>query len=166
VILGNLAEAYLALGALEQAERLINQAILIHREVTDRRSEAGRLVSLVRLKRLKAGASDEIEALLDQGEQIVEQLKDRLGSLRYLCERGHVALARRQTAKPFLERARRLAEELKVGWESPFGKAIQHLQRACKAFEAGESGRLFRGERIEDLPEGLRRWLAETGRLR
>jgi tetratricopeptide (TPR) repeat protein len=165
LVLGTLAEVHFALGALEQAERLINQAILIHREVTDRRLEARRLLNLARLKRLKAGASNEIEALLDQGEQIVEQLKDRLGSLRSLCERGHAALARGRTAKPFLKRARRLAAELKVGPESPFGKAIQHLQRACESCEAGESHRLFRGERIEDLPEGLRRWLAETGQL-
>jgi hypothetical protein len=45
---------------------------------------------------------------------------------------------------------------------SDVAQALGRLERAQQAFEAGEHGRLFQGELVEDIPEGLRRWLKET----
>jgi hypothetical protein len=46
---------------------------------------------------------------------------------------------------------------------SELGLDINRLRRAQEAFEAGR--KLFRGELFEDLPEGLRRRLAESREL-
>ena len=56
-----------------------------------------------------------------------------------------------------------LASDLQAGPESDLGLALGRLRRAQEAFEAGRP--LFRGERVEDLPEGLRQRLAESGQL-
>ena len=55
-----------------------------------------------------------------------------------------------------------------VTWPPPraiFAALIAGLQRASLAFAAGEHHRLFRGMLVEELPEGLRRRLAQDGKL-
>jgi hypothetical protein len=42
---------------------------------------------------------------------------------------------------------------------------MAHLRQSIAAFDAGTQERLFRGELLEQLPEGLRRWLVEHGHL-
>ena len=63
----------------------------------------------------------------------------------------------------------RQALELVQGLNAPpageLARFAACLQRAQAAFTAGEHHRLFRGELIEELPEGLRRWLVENGHL-
>jgi hypothetical protein len=41
--------------------------------------------------------------------------------------------------------------------------SADRLSRAIEALQAGRP--LFRGQLVEDLPEGLRHWLVETGQL-
>jgi AAA ATPase-like protein len=48
---------------------------------------------------------------------------------------------------------------------SKLRQALERLRRAQAAFETDDQDRLFRGEPIEDLPLGLRRWLVESGHL-
>jgi hypothetical protein len=77
----------------------------------------------------------------------------------YLYRPGYLALAGDRSGRALLERAQALAEARGAGPDSELGKAVSKLRRACAAFEAGEHHRLFRGDLIEDIPEGLRRWL-------
>ena len=56
------------------------------------------------------------------------------------------------------------AAAIHAGPGSELGQAISKLRRAIDAFEADRP--LFRGECVEDIPEGLRRWLANSGQLR
>jgi hypothetical protein len=56
-----------------------------------------------------------------------------------------------------------IASALVLEPESLLSKSITRLRLAQAAFEAGQP--LFRGEREDDLPAGLRRWLDEMGQL-
>jgi hypothetical protein len=51
--------------------------------------------------------------------------------------------------------ARQLVAKQGISLRSDMGRTYARLERARQAFEAGEP--LFRGERVEDLPERLRR---------
>lgn len=100
-----------------------------------------------------------------QGEAILAGLGNGLDLVRLLCVQGHIELAAGRPARGFLERALALAEEAGVGPGTGLGKNVRRLQRAVEAFEAGERERLFCGQLLEDLPEGLRQAPASPGQL-
>jgi ATP/maltotriose-dependent transcriptional regulator MalT len=111
----------------------------------------------------RIGDLDEADRSIAEAERDLHALGDRLYAAINHAARGHVALARGEEARSFLESAKRVARELEAGGESEIGMAIRALEEAIAARDAGE--RLYRGERIEELPEPLRRWLEERGRL-
>ena len=86
-------------------------------------------------------------------------------SVLELVERGHLELAAGRSARPVLDTAESLASSLDLGPASELGDAMNRLRRAQAAYDSGQRAQLYRGECIVDLPEGLRRWLAETGAL-
>jgi len=96
-------------------------------------------------------------------------LGEKLALGKLLSLRGHIALWVGQDARGFLERAQALAQETAAGAGGELGRAIARLQRAIAASQEAGAGRppprLFRGDLVEDLTEGQRRWLAETGQL-
>ena len=82
-----------------------------------------------------------------------------------LCETGHIALLNLDGDKAHdrLIEATELTPVSKVGADSEFGAAIMRLRRAIQAAEVGVP--LFRGERLDELPDGLRRKLAARGEI-
>jgi hypothetical protein len=76
------------------------------------------------------------------------------------CERGHVALARGESAREHLGKASVVAAAAVVGLESELGRAIAKLEHAVRAAEEGK--RLVRGECETDMPSGMERWLAQS----
>ena len=61
---------------------------------------------------------------------------------------------------------RKVAEPYYSNEDGPPGKVLARLRRAFQAFESGQQDRMFRGVLIEDLSDGLRTWLINTGQLK
>jgi predicted ATPase len=134
LVLGYLASLRREEGRLEEARSLYEQALAVQEEVGDRRSRAIFLGELAVVER-RSGRLEQAEALIEEAEAFHRQIGE--GDLLHLslcrCERGHLALARGQSATPFLEEARRLAEAAKAGPRSRFGRAIEALRQAIEA---------------------------------
>jgi eukaryotic-like serine/threonine-protein kinase len=164
-VLGNLANVSHEQGRVEQAQSLYAQALSIHRDLGNRWEEAVTSCLLAAFERRVLGQLEGAEKRLLQAESLLRQLEGKPDLAVCLCELGHLALARGRSAADRLREAERLAVELAVLPASTLCKALARLRRAQQAFEAREPEHSFRGEQIEDLPEGLRRWLVERGQL-
>jgi predicted ATPase len=158
----NLAVVCTEEGRVEEAAALYEQALAVTRDSGDRRCESIALMETGVLER-RAGDLDEAERRLAEAEALLRETGDRVYEGVCLCRLGHAALARGRSAAPLVERARGLAAEVGASPEGSLGRAISQLERAAAAAASGRP--LHRGECAEDIPEGLRRWLAETGRL-
>jgi tetratricopeptide (TPR) repeat protein len=162
VSLGNLALVHHQQGRPEEARTRSEQALAILREVGDRREEGIHLDHRATMER-RTGDLADVERFLGEAERLLEEVDARLELGSCLCTRGHLALAQGRSARDLLDRALRLGATLRVGVKGSLGKKLSRLSRSVEAFEAGRP--LFRGEHVEGLPEGLRRWLITSGRL-
>ncbi|MBI2572175.1 MAG: hypothetical protein HYV63_34630 [Candidatus Schekmanbacteria bacterium] len=160
-----LATLHLEQGQMERARELADGALAIHRKTGFRPEEGAVLGDLALLALMAGGDTGAAAALGCEGEAIYAPLGNKVVLGEMLCIRGHIELAADRSGSALLARARELAEAAGAGPDSALGKAIQKLQRATAAFEAGEHCGLFRGHKIEDIPEGLRRWLVDAGHL-
>ena len=93
------------------------------------------------------------------------RVDDRVLAVLLPCERGHLALAEGRSGRMDLEQACEAAGALRTAPQTEIGAAFGRLERAQATFDAARSPQLFRGERIDDLPEGLRRWLVRSEQL-
>jgi serine/threonine protein kinase/tetratricopeptide (TPR) repeat protein len=161
ITLTNLGLLRLSEGRPEEASGLLQAALATSLEVS-RRRDVRTLCGLASIERRAAGAFDRAQAWLDQGREATAESTNYFTGL-WLCEQGHLELAQGGSAEVSLSAARRVARGLEANRHSELGLALRRLERAQAQFEAGEP--LFRGECEEDLPEGLRRWLAKAGQL-
>jgi serine/threonine protein kinase/tetratricopeptide (TPR) repeat protein len=164
ITLLNIANLYQRRGHLEEARALYEQALAIHRQARYLGAEAMTMIGQASMER-RAGSSGAAEYLLQEAERILLETGESFFLATCLCEQGLLALALGRPARPVLEQAEHLAATFDVSPGSELGQDIARLRGAVEAFEAREQPRLFRGELIADLPEGLLRWLAETGQL-
>jgi serine/threonine protein kinase/tetratricopeptide (TPR) repeat protein len=161
--LARLADLRQRQGRVDEARSLYEQALAIALELGDGHSEGICELGRARLAR-RMGRLEEAEPCLGRAEIRFEELCQEHLALA-LCERGHLALAQERSSHEFLEKAREIADAGESGPTTEQGQALSRLQRAQHAFDVGEQERLFRGECVADLPEGLRRWLVEEGHL-
>jgi serine/threonine protein kinase/predicted ATPase len=164
MVLLNLAQTQMERGRLEESHAICLQGLAIGRQVGDRRMEGAASRALADLELLK-GDLERADALAGEAERLLMSVGDKLALGGLLCLRGRIALCAGTAGRPFLERAQALASEVGVGPDSQLHRLISTLERAVTAFEAGEQQRLFRGQCLEDIPAGVRRWLVETGQL-
>lgn len=161
--LGNIAAATQRLGFMEQAWKTAHEALAIHRECGNSLFEGLVLGELATLNRVWRGNLAEAGEMVEQQELIFR----RIGAVRELatclCERGHLALARNQSARELLEEALSVAERLRAGPKSALGDMVSGLRRAQEAFEAHQP--MFRGMRVEDLPQPFREALVLAGQI-
>jgi hypothetical protein len=116
------------------------------------------LALMAAAQRRHRGGLDEAGKLLDAARPALHELDSFEAHGRWLCKRGHVALAGGSSAETLLREAEQRASGLELSDEGMRGKALARLRRAQAAFEAGRP--LQRGECAEDLPEALRRRLS------
>jgi tetratricopeptide (TPR) repeat protein len=173
--------AYRSTSRAKQAQQRFEEALALHREAGNRVDESRLIAELASLCR-EQGQMDEARSLFEQalepqratgdrkGEgttlELLEQLEERsyLGLVLSRC--GHAELAGGHSGRALLEQLEALSHEQRVEPGGSLAVEAGGLRRAVEAFEAGEHDRLFRGELIEDIPEGLRRWLHESGQMR
>ena len=118
------------------------------------------LSELARLHR-QCGRLEQASACLEEAWPALEVKLLPTEPPRALCERGHLLLASGRTAREALDEARARAASLGVASAPTVEQAVARLERAQQAFEAGLP--LFRGQLVEDLPDGLRRHLRAEG---
>ena len=162
--LGSLALAHAYEGRMDKAVELLGQALPLTRAVGDLRQEGVWRLYLGRLMRLR-GQFAEAESQLETAVDHLRRTENRYFLGVALCDRGHTALAQGVSARPWLREAAEIAEQLGATATSELGSTVARLERAETALEAGELDSLFRGEPYDDLPEGVRRWLEQTGQL-
>jgi serine/threonine protein kinase/tetratricopeptide (TPR) repeat protein len=162
IVLGNLAGLQLELGRPAEAQVLYQKALAIIRELGDQPGEGILLCYLANLEREAEGRFEEAERLVTKAEAILREVNDSLHLAVGFCEHGHLELARGRSGREWLDRALQISASLDLRSESEIAKATDGLRRAQEAFEAGGTRRLFHGKLLEDVPEGLRRWLAGT----
>jgi tetratricopeptide (TPR) repeat protein len=160
----NLGDFQAGSGRPQQALALFEQGLAILEEIGDRQWIAQNLAVQAVLKR-RLGALEESEHMARQAEATLREIGDVLRVASCLCEEGHIALAqgRLEEARSRLDEAGSLAARMRAPQNGLLGRDVDLLRLAIEAYEAGQP--VFRGDRIEDLPEGLRRWLRETGQL-
>jgi tetratricopeptide (TPR) repeat protein len=158
--LGHLAGVVADLGRPEEALALYERALALHRELPDKRGQSGTLLGRARLTR-RMGHAEEAARCLDEAEALLQEIRDRLYLTALLLERGHEALTQGRSARALLEQARAEVSALGAGPQSRLTQDAARLEAAEADFEAGRP--LLHGERIEELPEGLRRWLEHRG---
>jgi tetratricopeptide (TPR) repeat protein len=158
----NLARFHLLEGSVETSRRLYEQALAIARDIGDRDTEFMTRSALAAIQRQIDGDFAAAEQILQGAEALATEAGAPLTLAFCRCERGHISLALGDSGRGWLA----LALEIVSGRAEPtseLGLTVSTLQRAVEAFEAGRP--LFRGELVDDLTDGLRRWLIETGQL-
>ncbi len=154
-------------GKVTEAKGLLTRALTLLRKVGNRRFEAGLLRDLHRLVRRLGGNFKELQPLVERAEAILREVGDPLHVSACLCERGHAELGAGRSAAHFLAEAEETTASLGLDshGQTDVSRALRALGRAQKAFDSGDTEKLFRGELVEDLPEGLKRVLQKTGQL-
>jgi tetratricopeptide (TPR) repeat protein len=161
----NLADLLLENGRPEEARQAFERALKIHREIGSWRNEAICQVQLARLMRICGEDLREAEQRVCEASERFLQFQDSYELLLCLLEQAHQALSAGKTAQPFLSCFEQTAAETRLEPGNALWPQVEQAREAQAAFAAGEPQRLFRGELIERLPAGLRRWLRETGQL-
>src|SRR5262249_51917159 len=83
-----------------------------------------------------------------------------------LADRGLAVLSAGRSAARELEEVRQIAQELGyTSEECTLGRCLMLLDRAQRAFDAGEHNLLFRRQLIEHLPQAVVRHLRDSGQL-
>jgi serine/threonine protein kinase/predicted ATPase len=148
------------LGCVDEARSLYDQALSLCQELGLRRLVGIHHVLRASLER-RLGQLDAAERLVQQAERLFQDLHEKLWTALYLCEKGHIALARARPAAELLHEAEQRAAALGAGPSSPPGLALGRLRRAVEAFDAGRP--LVHGEHSEDLPQAWHRRRVELG---
>jgi predicted ATPase len=158
--LSNLASLRHDQGHIDEARSLYRQALTLHRDVGDRQAEGQTLRRQATLERRCQGELEEARRLVQEAESLLGKLGDALQRGLCLCEEAHLAMALGRSGRDLLAEAEQIALSLHLEAGSELNRAIGRVRQAQEAVEAGRS--LFRGEILEDLPEGLQRWLIEN----
>jgi predicted ATPase len=152
-------------GRIAEARAQQERGLMLLRQVGDPRNEGVTLAQMGTLERQAGNDLAKAERLTEAAEGMLRTAQASFELALTLCSRGHVELAQARSSQRFLAEAACLYETLGARPESEIGVAMVRLRRAQEAFDAGQQARLFHGELIEDLPDGLRRWLQQEGQL-
>lgn len=146
-------------GGLNEARSSYLKALSLLEGSSDKVYKPYVMLSLARLER-RAGAWKRAEELLDEAERLFVEIEDALGLLEVTCQRGHLALAQKQDAAPFLKAAQEQTSPKMQTEKSYANNTIKALQAAIKEASLGRT--LLQGEAPLLLPKALRKLLSST----
>lgn len=141
------------LGKVFDASRHFADALSGARAAGDLRAQAQALLHRGRLGRYLTELQH-AETDLRGAHRAFSQLRDAGGCAQALCELGHIALSRGNTAAEFHEKAAKIIARQRLGVTSEVGRRVLELERSIVAREGGE--RLVLGQREADLPSEIR----------
>jgi class 3 adenylate cyclase/tetratricopeptide (TPR) repeat protein len=161
--LANLSSMSHEQGCMAEGRALLAEALAGAREIAD--PHLAHMFSRdMAAQQRRAGAEPEaVGRWLEQAEAGLQHFESGIDRGLWLCQRGHLELARGASAAGWLTQAERLAGELRHAPESQLRRAIGALARAQSDFEANRP--LVIGECEADLPEGVRQALRAGARL-
>ena len=159
--LRQLAEHYLKLGDFEQAFNYNNQSLEMAKNSDHTFEQIRTLVSLAVMERQVNNDLKKTAQHLEEGQKLLKVQPETKCVLLLAYQRGYLALARNQSAErnlqEFKEKYAELKDQLTCHQQKSFSEMIERLQLTQEAFDSGETGRMFRGELIEWLPETISR---------
>lgn len=126
------------LGRPASARALQELALAAARDVRDRRMEIAALQD-IGLTHLDEDARDAAASFFEQALEVVNALPDRSVQLSLLCRLGKHLIAAGRSARPVLERARRIAAPGAEPASEAAVRSLADLEGAQAAFDAGTS---------------------------
>lgn len=132
----------------------MHRIAVMQREIGHRRGELMTLRFLATCKRRLEGALSQASEIIATAYDIASHLHKRSIAAVCVAERGHIALARGESAIAYIEEASDLARGSDSRWPFELSKAIDNLTAAQASFTAQKP--LLMGECPERIPAGLR----------
>ncbi|MFC1852908.1 tetratricopeptide repeat protein [candidate division CSSED10-310 bacterium] len=151
--LGMLAYVYLMQGKFNQAQPLYDEALTMARKMGTSRTEVHLLTEKAKYERFSGAEASHTWKILNQAAEIVKNAPEQY--VHCLCEKGHLALASGQTARPYLEEILNLDARQMNNQSSLMARDVRKLQRAQKLFDSGQHHELMRGTHSDDIPPPL-----------
>lgn len=161
LLMSNLGTFHLEQGHIPEAMQTLEESRSIQGEVGDRAGQGSTLSVLSMLYRQALGNLEQAEQAALESVAILREHGALPPLLFSLCELGHVRLAQGREAGELLAEAREILESCQLGSSSEHGRRVAELDASIDALSAGES--LFRGNRLEAIPEGLRKVVLSGG---
>ena len=154
ITLMGLALTRMNMGHVREANAAFEAALAIFEEVGDRENAAYATGALAMTERRLGGNLRLAVRRARAAGRSLDAIKMPLDAVVWLCERGHIALARGRSARPFLVRAERIAGGEKRGHGTTTAVAIERLRQAIDLAEAHRP--LWRGEAPDNVADELR----------
>ncbi|MBI2567970.1 MAG: tetratricopeptide repeat protein [Candidatus Schekmanbacteria bacterium] len=163
--LGNAGFLLAAVGEVEQARRTLHESEQRCDESKDSQFQIQSLCYLATLERRVGTRRQTVEGYTRKAIDLARRLGQTQWLLLAYCAEGHLRLMDGMSARESVMEVQHLINSL--GQSSTFGgtfrAAVSNLLQAQEAYEAGQ--RLFRGELLRTIPEGLQAWLRHHGHL-
>ncbi|MFN7972905.1 MAG: hypothetical protein U0166_11240, partial [Acidobacteriota bacterium] len=145
------------LGLVEQAREIGADAVLVVRKVEDQILRGGLMAGLAQTALLSGEPIEAVEERLADASSAVARTHDARRAVLCAVIRGHVALARGQSAAAILSDARAQAEREGRAGSPDVADALETLALSQSAFERGAP--LHAGFAVASLSGGLRSWV-------
>lgn len=142
-------------GNYDKARNYYNKSLSVALTIENTLYQGIVSLALARLDRTQKADFTKAEERLVFSEKKFSELGRKFDLVYLYCEKGFLALAKAENARPFLQKARDLADET----DSIMIKNIDELQKCIELFEEGELDLLYRGERIQSLPPKIQQEL-------
>lgn len=162
-LMTNLGIFHLEQGRIEEALRTLEEALTIHQETGDRTSQGSTLCVLAMLYRQAMGNLERAEKLASDSLTLLKDAGAVTMQIYSICELGHLEVARGTYPERELKQLRELLAQFQMGSNSEYARRVWDLEQTATDLEAGLP--LFRGNRLDTLPEGLRKRLEAQGDL-
>ena len=158
VVTTNLGNLRWRQGRVEEALGWYEEGLDQARRSGSRRNEGVVLLLCAEAWRLTGPDLTRAAAMLKEGSEVLLETGKGWEWMRAICEAGHFALARGESAAAQLAEARRYATSEESG---SMDVLIPRLEAAQRAFENGLP--LWRGDVVQELGPGVQRFMKERG---
>lgn len=163
ITLSKLADIFMVQGDVESARDMYREATTILEEVDDHHQIAVLQINIAEMERITNGNYDLAEKILKNAEATFKEMNYHLGIGMCAGQLGLIALMRGESCTFYYDSLRHLMEITRSGPETHLGHILHNLELSEQTIRTGET--LFRGERIDRIQPGLRRWLERNGQI-
>jgi len=125
--------------------------------------EATALIQMASLKRRTEADLTEAEVCAKKAHDFFYDSENWPCCIEALCEIGHIALAKGESAASVIDQTNDMLSELEIILEENLHECLLALKKAQETFTAGLPSPLFRGELLKNIPTALLDWLIFEG---
>ncbi len=161
ITLVKMADIALYQGRIDTAREYYREAMAILEEVGDRHQIAVMQINIAEMERITRGNYDLAINILRAAEGTFRDMNYHLGIGMCAGQLGLIDLMQGRSCEPQYQVLRQLMEVTRSGPSTHLGNILVTLEQAERTI--AEGGKLFRGEKIENIQPGLRKWLESQG---